>query len=185
MKDIMFDLETMGTGPNAALVQIGAVRFDFQHGLYFPNEGAPKILIDVSLVDSVSLGGVITRKTEAWWAEQGGFSHKTKPVSVKEALETLFHWVHQSEGGAPRTAWCKGPAFDQAILDFYSAKTGVDLPWAYSQVRDCRTVCKIIENHPNNITNWESRVDPSHQADEDCDLQIKQLLKARQVLGFW
>ena len=28
--DIMLDLETMGTGPNAAIVAIGAVAFDLQ-----------------------------------------------------------------------------------------------------------------------------------------------------------
>ncbi len=30
--DIMLDLETMGTGPNAAIVAIGAVAFDLQAG---------------------------------------------------------------------------------------------------------------------------------------------------------
>jgi len=65
MLDVMLDLETMGTGPNAAIVAIGAVEFDLQTGTV-----GERFYRVADLESSVECGGVIDASTVMWWLKQ-------------------------------------------------------------------------------------------------------------------
>jgi exodeoxyribonuclease VIII len=62
MNNVMVDLETMGNGPAAAIVAIGAVEFD-------PDTGqlGREFYREVDLEDSAFRGGVIDASTVLWW----------------------------------------------------------------------------------------------------------------------
>lgn len=65
MRDVMLDLETMGNGPRAAIVAIGAVEFDLDTGAV-----GERFYTPVDLATSVSLGGEMDASTVLWWMQQ-------------------------------------------------------------------------------------------------------------------
>ena len=65
MLDIMLDLETMGTGTQAAIVAIGAVEFDLEKGIL-----GEEFYRTVDLSSSISCGGIIDADTVLWWMQQ-------------------------------------------------------------------------------------------------------------------
>ena len=54
MQDVMLDLETMGNGPHAAIIAIGAVKFDTQ-----AQEIGEKFYTVIDLESAVAHGGVM------------------------------------------------------------------------------------------------------------------------------
>jgi hypothetical protein len=174
MKDIMLDIETMGTGPCAALVQVGAMRFDLETGQCAPQT----LLIDVALQSSLAVGAVETIATREWWAARGGFLHASSPVSVGDMFGQLHGWVR--EGGEVVRVWAKGPHFDIAILEFHALALGGRLPWEYYQVRDVRTIVELAR-----FTGWRHGAGsgPTHRADQDCEVQVANVLSAYKALS--
>jgi len=65
MRRVMIDLETMGTGPTGAIIQIGLVDFD-QLGAF----GSTATLINVSLESSMRAGLSVDARTVMWWLAQ-------------------------------------------------------------------------------------------------------------------
>ena len=66
VNNVMLDLETMGLGPNAAIIAIGAVMFDpetMQLGSEFYRI--------INLESAVAAGGIMDAGTVMWWLEQG------------------------------------------------------------------------------------------------------------------
>jgi len=173
MTDIMLDLETMGTDCDAAIVQIGAVAFDFNTGRTMPGV----YLADVSMYSCVAEGASITQDTVAWWAKQGGFTHASPPVLVRQALQGLqsYVWAYQ-----PKRIWCQGPHFDIAILQWYAKRIDIELPWAFWDVCDCRTLMTLASNK-----GWVRNKKATHRADQDCLLQVEQLHSAMTWLNTW
>jgi exodeoxyribonuclease VIII len=62
MNNIMLDLETMGIQSDAAIVAIGAVRFDLETGKVGESWYSP-----VDLDSSLHLGLTVTESTVQWW----------------------------------------------------------------------------------------------------------------------
>lgn len=85
----MVDMETMGNGPDAPIVSIGAVFFDPSTG----NTGAEFYQV-VSLESSMSFGMKPDASTIQWWLKQS--SEARSAILVDEAmglLETLELWL--------------------------------------------------------------------------------------------
>ena len=67
--DIMIDLETLATSPDAAILTIGAVRFDpFGRELTDPEMDSFYVRVDLDSCDEIGL--VTNDDTIAWWANQ-------------------------------------------------------------------------------------------------------------------
>jgi len=116
---LMIDLETMGTGPNAAVIQLGAVAFNSVNGLTDP-DGMSR---DIDLHSSVLLGGEVDAATAHWWRERGGLELKN-PVPLRSALLELAAWVKN----LPKLerVWSQGANFDVPILEGYYRRAGLD-----------------------------------------------------------
>ena len=67
MFEIMLDLETMGTGPNAAIVAIEAAAFCPHEHRVLGNS----FYMPVGLASAVQGGGVMDVGTVQWWLQQG------------------------------------------------------------------------------------------------------------------
>ena len=78
LSDIMIDLETLATSPNAAVLTIGAVRFDpFNNDIGNPT--CEKLYIRVDLDSCDELGLEVNDDTIAWWAQQSKEAQEKSP----------------------------------------------------------------------------------------------------------
>ena len=167
-RDIMVDLETLSTAPNAVVLTIGAIRFNKDKD--YTNISNPTDLdyfycrVDAADQDNRA----IDEETMVWWAQQKPEVREeafgeTDRVSLSDAMTAFNYWAR----GADRY-WANGAAFDFPILETCNRDLGFDSPWKYWQAMDARTVYKLI---PNNFAVDENL----HHALHDCLSQIKKL----------
>lgn len=161
--DISIDCETLGTGPNAMLLSIGAVRFDRHSG-----ELGPEFYRLLQLGGPYD--GVIDASTVQWWAMQSEqaradvFGKDLKRARLVDALSDLSHFCR----GA-KTYWQRGDR-DGLWLESAYGRVGLEgPPWKFWELRDQRTVSvefgHLIEK-PERGTAHNALADAKAQADE-------------------
>lgn len=137
MNDVMHDLETMGVGPGAAIVAIGAVEFD-------PGTGklGREFYQEIRLEDSVACGGVIDASTVLWWMQQSDDAraavYNKGGVNLLLALIQFAQWLR--ECGPEVKLWGNGAAFDNVILRSAYGLVHMDPPWDHWNDRCYRTL---------------------------------------------
>lgn len=150
MHHVMLDLETMGNGPRAAIVSIGAVFFNPLTG-----ELGAEFEAHIDLRDSARFGE-IDPDTVLWWLQQ---SVESKGViaqatgSLETAVNWFNSWVDCNMQGLARHAlcvWGNGSGFDNVI--FRSAYDALreqnrigrcPIQWQFWQDRDVRTIVEL------------------------------------------
>ena len=169
MRDVMIDLETMGVGPSAAIVSIGAVIFDPETG-----ELGAEFYRVVSLSSSMSAGGVVDAGTIMWWLEQSDAARNAVSAKFAEGIEdVLFEFddfVQTFAGGCNiARVWGNGAAFDNVILRGAYDRLHMDRPWEFYNDRCYRTVKAM---HPEIKM---LRTGTHHNALDDAISQAKHL----------
>lgn len=141
MNNVMMDLETMGKGPHAAIVTIGAVFFDPMTG-----ELGAEFEAHIDLNDSARFGEM-DPDTVLWWLGQSDDARAALKPSGKsqrldDALWGLYEWmVNGSEGNNGNLkVWGNGASFDNVIMRNACRQTRVPPAWSYWNDRDVRTV---------------------------------------------
>jgi hypothetical protein len=183
--DVMLDLETLGTTPGCAILQIGAVAFD---RTTFDTRIAPPFEVTISAQNSDECGFTASPATAAWWASQPDdarravFTPATLPSAVFPALSAFRSWWSEITVGADDTIlWTQGN-FDAPILEAALQKFAIPTPWKFWNVRDTRTAYdvllgpdgrKLIKNLP--------RFSPAHTALGDAIHQVACLKRAYEV----
>ena len=116
-RDIMVDLETLATSPNATILTIAGVRFNFNRE-YRNIENPYDMDYFYCRVDPESQPTRdIDDDTVAWWAKQEedikieAFSPEDR-LSLEDAMLAFNHWA----AGADRY-WANGATFDFPILE--------------------------------------------------------------------
>lgn len=84
--DVMLDLETMGNGPDAAIVAVGAIEFDATAGTL-----GRTFYRGVNLETSVRGGGKIDASTVMWWLRQNDEARKGICGDVKMERTGTHH----------------------------------------------------------------------------------------------
>lgn len=168
MSDVMLDLETMGNGPCAAIIPIGAVEFDIETGLI-----GRRFYKQVDLASSVEAGGIIDASTVMWWMQQseaarGAFSGKG--CSNAQALCDFSFWAESCADGDLKM-WGNGAAFDNVILSSAYRRNKTEQPWKFWNDRCYRTV---RAQHPNVEM---VRVGTYHNAVDDAESQASHLIR--------
>jgi exodeoxyribonuclease VIII len=129
MRDVMLDLETMGSGPNAAIVAIGAVAFDIEARAI-----GPKFYSLVDLTTAVECGGVMDAATVLWWVQQKEAARIAlvgdAATHIRAALANFASWLAESIDAEPRI-WGNGAAFDNVILASAYRNAGQRQPWKH------------------------------------------------------
>ena len=166
--DIMLDLETMGTGPNAAIVAIGAVAFDLQAGTI-----GDRFYRVVDLGTSVDMGGEIDADTVLWWMKQSDdaramFTRDSSPLSMSLTAFSFWMCAH----GAPDSVrvWGNGAAFDNVILSSAYRRSAYMQPWRHWNDRCYRTVKSLYPDVKL------ERVGTHHNAVDDAESQARHLI---------
>jgi hypothetical protein len=138
---LMLDLETMGKGPNAAIIAIGAVLFDKD----IPPEHWLQFYCEVSLESSVRGGGVIDPSTVLWWLEQAEearskFFNNKNANDIETALYALLSFIEKGEGLDGVKVWGNGARFDNEILANAYKRMGIQVIWDFRNDRCYRTI---------------------------------------------
>jgi exodeoxyribonuclease VIII len=186
--DIMLDLETLGTGNNAAIIQIGAVAFnaDGENGSLWTNspdslaELGQGFRVNVNLAESRH-PGIIDASSVEWWLQQSQEARdsitKTEGrLELGAALEAFVRWLYTV---TPKVralrVWSNGPTFDETILRAAFTRYGAPLPLSFRGSRCCRTMIELAELHgwnrkeaasgaPQDITKHDALSDAVFQA---------------------
>lgn len=132
---VMLDLETMGIGPLAAIVSVGAVRFN-------RDEVTDCFEGTVSLDSSVRHGMQVDSSTIMFWMKQ---TDKARERLLREAddlprvLQSFSMWL-----GKDAKVWGNGADFDNVILASAYRLTKLPQPWKYSANRCYRTIKNLV-----------------------------------------
>jgi exodeoxyribonuclease VIII len=168
MRDVMVDLETMGNGPRAAIVAIGAVAFDLVAGII--GERFYKV---VDLDSAVHSGGEMDAGTVLWWLQQSDAAR----AAIASGGETLYQvlsdfalFAYTQSGADELRVWGNGAAFDNVILSSAFDAVNIPRPWSYRNDRCYRTV---KEQFPQIRI---ERVGEHHHALADAESQARHLI---------
>jgi hypothetical protein len=138
LTDIMIDLETLNTTPDATILTIGAVKFDpFGQELKDPRMDSFYAKVDLDSCDRIGL--TTSDDTIAWWANQSkeaqaaAFDTEGR-IDIEEAFARLYKFCW----GAKRV-WSNGATFDIIICEHVFRKINRACPWKFWEIRDVRT----------------------------------------------
>lgn len=148
----MIDLETLGTGPSAAIVQIGAVMFNLE---------TTEIYRDLGFNVYVRLGSYnneVDNDTIAWWLQEEGAAElgrnlERTALPLSQALDMLSNWPDRFPGVHGwkdiEAVWSNPGSFDLAMLtDAYRRCWKRDPPWSHREHRCFRTLWNVLGYRP-------------------------------------
>jgi len=170
MKHVMLDLETLGHGPNAVIVAIGAVLFDLEDD---------KVLESwytvIDPVSSVKHGLTMTPETVCWWLQQSDdarkiFSDKSK-LDLVTALHLFAAWIKEHD---PAGIWGNGADFDNVIINSAYIAIKEQLPWKYYKNRCFRTLKSLFKVEVE-------RQGVHHNAVDDATYQVAVLKEINEI----
>jgi exodeoxyribonuclease VIII len=174
MNEIMLDLETMGTGPDAAILAIGAVELNRETG-----QLGREFYEVVDLVSAIAAGGTVDASTILWWMQQSDEARgefKRGGRHIIDVLQSFTHWVRRGAGAF--NIWGNGSDFDNVILRSAYSRLSMQVPWSHRQNRCFRTVRN--EYPPVDTSTWES---VKHNALSDAKWQARYLIEVLRRKG--
>jgi hypothetical protein len=183
MKSVMIDLETMSTRTNAAIVSIGAVKFDPTHTVGVLGDQEDPEYEDfyavVDLASSIDAGLHVDGRTVKWWMTQSGQAREAwagdgcEALSLERALGAFYAWY----GGISLPTYGNGAAFDIVVLR--NAFLAVDHlpPWTFRHEMCYRTIRTLAPDLPYLPSAIE------HHALSDAEAQAVHLQKLYQHLN--
>ncbi len=171
----MLDLETMGNGPNAAIVAIGAVVFD---------PVAVAIVDDfyttADLKSSVNNGGIIDAETVKWWMRQEDNARSeifAADQTIHNALNIFNDFLYEWSDRDNRLIYGNGSDFDNVILASAYQNCGVKIPWKFYNNRCYRTLKNLRPD-----IKFEC-IGTAHNALDDAKSQAVHLMKIMSELN--
>lgn len=177
--DLMVDLETLGTTPDAPILSIGAVLFSSQHGM---TGNEPKFHVGINLDDQLKRGAVPDASTMMWWLEQSAEAraellrmqraarHFAEAVGALDRfVGTINVAVHDIK------VWSLPASFDLTILRRAGHRYGSVMPWDHWNERCLRT---LGDEFPKNL---RPKPELAHDALSDAVAQAHWLCSIRRV----
>lgn len=143
MHHVMLDLETLGTAADAAILSIGAVRFDPVKGVIDDWDTFYAVVRDSE--------GSSDPDTVLWWLRQSADARAAVADPLGDVfvcsefgvLTLLTQWLGDDPKGLQ--LWSNGPTFDEVILRSAYARAGMDWPFSFRRSRCCRTLRALAE----------------------------------------
>lgn len=171
MHDVMLDLETMGSGPTAAIVAIGAVKFEPEAGVL-----GETFYGVVDLQSSVDVGLGIDPNTVLWWLKQSDAARAAVALPgrpLRDILIEFARWIP-----AEARVWGNGAAFDNVVLSSAYRACGMPPPWSFRNDRCYRTLCALNADVP---LAPPAPTAIAHHARDDAVAQARHLLAIMQA----
>lgn len=171
MRDLMIDIETLGTAPGSVILSIGAVEFDAESGQLgdeFYAAIEPQSCVDVGLSVDMS--------TLKWWMAQSEEARSAAFAGAEYLSKALFD-LHQFVADAePSRVWAKPPSFDLVLLESAYKACAITIPWHYRTPRDVRTLFDITGA-------VQPDVGTAHNALDDAKSQALGVIEAYRILA--
>ncbi len=168
MKDLMIDLETLGTGKDALITQIGACEFNRETG-----ELGEMFLMNIDIQSSLNCGFKVTGETIHWWLERP--EQVTWTDNTDSVVSVLNHFKKFCNKLEFKRVWSHA-TFDFVILNNAYELCGWKSPLRYRSARDIRTLVDLA-----GIKN-ENREGKTHNALDDCKYQVGYCTECFRVL---
>lgn len=171
--DVMLDLETFATSPDACILQVGACFFD-----RYTDQIGKRFYTNVSLATSVLAGLKIDPETVQWWRDRdySHLLHEAKPLS--KMTTDFSRWFLADYMKEDIRIWSHGAAFDIPILQSSYLALGQEVPWHYRAVRDTRTIFDLADG----FGYIKPREAIAHQALADAVQQAGEMQSAFQTM---
>jgi len=167
---LMIDLETLATTPNAAILTIGACKFDPRgrdvHSTYYER---------IVLETQEDYGRVINEDTLTWWSQQDpqiqedAFGEGTDRIDLKDAMKKLYTF-----GLGTTNVWSHGSVFDVVIIEDICRTFQQAVTWKFWEVRDTRTLFDFAD--------VSVRIEGKHNALTDAVAQAHAVQQSYQKL---
>jgi hypothetical protein len=172
----MFDLETLDIQPTATILSLGITSFKLAEVEPFMDVVNRGLHLVFATENQVKRGCTVSADTQKWWSEQSQAAQDVLLNGTTEINEIPELLNEHFDFSLSHARWyCRGPAFDVAILQHCLDRFGLQTPWLYGNVRDTRT---WFDFYPG----WEWTNKPSefvaHNALHDSAMEILQMQKA-------
>ena len=166
MNDIMLDIETLGTGPNAVIIQIAALDFNRETG-----EIGDHVDLALSLKESMDKGFSVDASTLSWWLETDS-KLLSRIVSsgggIQDRLFKLRNFLNK-----PEVKIWSHATFDFPLVQNYLKTFGVE-PVDFRAARDIRTLVDLSGINLDDY-DWNAK---THDALDDCKFQVRYCVDA-------
>lgn len=175
MKDLMLDLETLGTAAGCVVLSIGAVRFDPGAG-----ELGKEFHVVLSRSGSTAAGLFEDANTLQWWSKRSKEAQLTlttateSGVPLGEGLNMFRAFVKEVPG---TRVWGNGADFDNPILNAVYRAVGEAQPWAPYNGRCYRTLKGLLPGLKL------ERMGTHHNALDDAKTQALHAIQLFKALG--
>lgn len=128
---VMVDLETLGTGSNAAIASIGAVFFDPETDL-LGETFHQRVQFSPSM-------GQIEPGTVKWWLQQSKEAQEALLSGERFPLKQVLSNFNFFLGGGVEGFWSNGPTFDERLLNEAFARFDSRMNYKFQTSRCMRT----------------------------------------------
>lgn len=169
---VMVDLETLGTGPDAVILSIGAIKFDPAGVGLAPLNKKPRFEVHVDVASAMSYGLKVDASTLMWWLDPHQDAARKEllrheRIGLSPALIAFSRWLDTDPVDV--RVWGNGAAFDNVILAYAHKATVCELPWGYYGNRCYRTMKSLFPQVKM------ERVGTHHSAVDDATSQALHL----------
>jgi len=176
LNNLMIDIETLGTRPNAPVTTVGACFFDPMTG-----EIGAKFYRKVDMVDAMRFGSA-DAETIRWWLQQDPAAQRELVKGADLLADVLRDLAKFYAQGRDTSVWGNGPTFDITILEYaYYKCLGEKAPWPFWNVRDVRTVVQLAAGLVQKPAAFTKDA-VAHNALDDCIFQVAYVSKMWQAL---
>lgn len=137
----MLDLETMGTGNDAAITAIGAIKFD-----PLTDGELQKFYVTVDLQSSVDFGLKMDPGTVIWWLKQSDEARQAmlrETIDLPTALDGFNQWLKED-----MPVWGNGSTFDNVVIRSAFKACHMKPVWGFRNDRCFRTMKNLVPVKP-------------------------------------
>lgn len=175
MKDLMIDLETLGTDTEEApVISIGAAWFDIDTKTIGPTYY--RVLNVTDQIDTKTRF-VDTSTLKFWMNQQNAAKSifRDEALPTKQVLIEFRQWIMNTAKAGPKSKatkkcnpWGNGAGFDINLMESMFKSYNVDCPWLFYNVMDLRTF-KRFQGQSKKVEKLEG---VNHNALDDAINQI-------------
>jgi hypothetical protein len=168
MRELMLDLETLGTSSHAVVVSIGAVQFDITNDemigdLYYRNVDADSCVKAGLKID----GGCVVD----FWFKQNDAARHALLDNKKSLFDACTEFGDFMKRNKIETIWGNGSSFDCVIIRNAFEAVGVPFPIPFWGDRDVRTLVQLGRKLGLKTDKTE-RIGTAHNALDDAKWQV-------------
>ncbi|MGH1373577.1 MAG: 3'-5' exonuclease [Cellvibrionaceae bacterium] len=183
--NLMCDIETLSTEPNALILTIGACSFSFDD----PNHEPLVFSAHIDQTSSEAAGLHISQATLDWWESQSDAAKAALNSSTKHPLDAVLEQftkfcvaVRAQSPTKKLNWWGNDPTFDAVILESAYKAVGQTAPWAFWETKSCRTMDLIGEEYGFRKKRDLPRTGVHHSAVDDSLYQAEVVKKVMSLI---